>query len=118
VFAAKLALAGPWAHVPEVLARRNSKYERRPTLARKLGVPAWHAYLDTELQCIELLRVLDECDLDQQQRRRAKQAVGRLYVRRQQYTWAQRSRKLLRTGRRLVAFSSPANRTNREDASS
>jgi hypothetical protein len=115
VFAAKLALAGPWAHVPEVLARRNSKYERRPTLARKLGVPAWQAYLDTELQCIELLRVLDECDLDQQQRRRAKQAVGRLYVRRQQYIWAQRSRKLVRVARRLGAVRSTTQ--SRRDAS-
>lgn len=106
VFAAKLALAGPWAHVPEVLARRDWKYERRPTLARKLGIPAWHGYLDAELQCKELLRVIDECDLDQQQRRRAKQAVGRLYVRRQQYTWAQRIRKLVRAARHLGAVRS------------
>jgi glycosyltransferase involved in cell wall biosynthesis len=102
VFAAKLALAGPWAHVPEVLIRRNWEYERRPNLARKLGVPSWHAYFDTELQCKELLRVLDQCDLDQQQRRRARLAVGRLYVRRQQYTLAQRSRKLVRIARQLA----------------
>jgi glycosyltransferase involved in cell wall biosynthesis len=103
VFAAKLALAGPWAHVSEVLARRNGKYERRSAQARKLGIPAWHGYFDAELQCKELLRVIDASDLDQQQRKLAKHAVGRLYVRRQQYTWAQRSRKLARKARQLAS---------------
>ena len=39
VLAAKLALAGPWGHVPEVLGHRHWQAERLPQLARKLGLP-------------------------------------------------------------------------------
>ena len=47
VFATKLALAGPWGHVPEVLAHRNWKHERLPEIARRLDVPAWQARFAT-----------------------------------------------------------------------
>ena len=40
VFATKLALAGPWRHVPEVLARRNWRRERIGRVAARLGVPS------------------------------------------------------------------------------
>src|SRR5262249_37716485 len=35
VFAAKLALAGPWGHVPEVLAHRSWKHDRIGNVARR-----------------------------------------------------------------------------------
>ena len=95
VFATKLALAGPWGHVPEVLARRNWKHERLSIVARKLDVPSWQAHFANALQCREMLRWLDQCDLDEQQRRRAWLAVARMYMRRQRIVVARRSRKLL-----------------------
>jgi hypothetical protein len=94
VFAAKLALAGPWGHVPEVLAERHWKHERLPVLARRLQVPAWQARTATLLQCRELLRWLRQAELSPEQRRRARAAVTRLYVGRHGRTIARRSRKL------------------------
>ncbi|MFD4181141.1 hypothetical protein, partial [Rhodococcus sp. NPDC058514] len=102
VFASKLALAGPWGHVPELLARREWKPDRLSTLARKLDVPSWQVHFATTLQCREMLRWLAECDLDEQQRRRARLAVARMYARRQQIVVARRSRKLVRIARELV----------------
>ena len=101
VFAAKLALAGPWAHVPEVLARRNWNAERLPSVARRLDVPPWQAHFATALQCKEMLRWLDKCNLDEQQRSRARWAVARMYMRRQRVVVARRSRKLLGIAREL-----------------
>jgi glycosyltransferase involved in cell wall biosynthesis len=99
VFATKLALAGPWGRVPEVLACRNWKQDRLPNQARSLGVPSWHAHFATALQCREILRCLDNCDLDEQQRRRARSAVARMYMRRKQRIAARRGRKLLTIAR-------------------
>lgn len=96
IFAAKMALAGPWGHVPEVLLHRGWKHETRPGLARRLGVPAWQARVATVLQCRELLRCVGDADLTPAQRRRARAAVGQLYLRRQQRTVAHRSRRLAR----------------------
>ncbi|SEL11806.1 glycosyltransferase family 2 protein [Rhodococcus maanshanensis] len=102
VFATKLALAGPWGHVPEVLARRNWTDDRLPALARKLAVPGWQAHVATTLQCREILRWLAECDLGDQQRRRARLAVARMYARRQRIVVVRRGRKLARIARELV----------------
>jgi glycosyltransferase involved in cell wall biosynthesis len=96
VFAAKLALAGPWAHVPEVLAARTWDYDRASVLAHKLDVPRWQAHFPTALQCRELLHLLDTYDLDSDQRKRANRAVARLFIRRQVNRGTRRSRKLLR----------------------
>ncbi len=96
VFAAKLALAGPWGHVPEVLAARTWDYAPASIVARKLDVPRWQAHFPTALQCRELLRLLDTYDLDHDQRKRAKRAIARLFIRRQVNRGARRSRKLLR----------------------
>ena len=95
VLATKLALAGPWGHVPEVLAQRNWKYEPPSIRARKLDLPLWQTNFRNVLQCGEMLQWLDKCDLDQRQRRMARLAVARMYVRRQRITAARRSRKLL-----------------------
>lgn len=88
IFAAKMALAGPWGHVPEVLLRRGWKHETRPGLARRLGVPVWQARMATALQCRELLRCVAAADLDPAGRRRARAAVLRLYLGRQQQRMA------------------------------
>jgi glycosyltransferase involved in cell wall biosynthesis len=96
VFATKLALAGPWGHVPEVLARRGWKHERIGTIARRLDVPAWQSHFSNTLQAREVLRWLREIDLTPAQRSRARRAVYRMYLRRQRRTVAHRSRKLIR----------------------
>jgi glycosyltransferase involved in cell wall biosynthesis len=95
VFAGKLALAGPWGHVPEVLAERHWKYERLPKLARRLDVPSWQARTALLLQCRELLRWLPQADLTPEQRRRARAAVARLYLGRHRRTIARRGRRLV-----------------------
>jgi len=99
VFAAKLALAGPWAHVPEVLAHRNWRQERITGVARRLDVPSWQSRLANTLQCRELLTWVRDADLTDEQRRRARAAVIRMYVRRQRRTVAHRGRRLLSMAR-------------------
>ncbi|MBN1172848.1 MAG: glycosyltransferase family 2 protein [Micromonosporaceae bacterium] len=96
VFATKLALAGPWGHVPRVLAHRYWKHERISTVARRLGVPAWRSHLATTLQCREILSWLRTAELGAEQRRRARAAVYQMYLRRQRRTIAHRSRKFFR----------------------
>ena len=103
VFATKLALAGPWEHVPEVLAIRNWKDEPASVIARQLDVPSWQAHFRTTLQCRETLRWLNQCGLDKQQRRRAQLAVARMYVRDERIVVARRSRKLLSIARDLAS---------------
>ncbi|WP_433250258.1 glycosyltransferase family 2 protein [Streptosporangium sp. CA-135522] len=102
VFAAKLALAGPWGHVPEVLAHRHWKHERIGVIGRRLGVPAWQSHFSMTLQYMELLNLVRESGLDERQRRRARAAVHRMYARRQQRTVSHRSRKLGRMATELV----------------
>lgn len=97
VFAARTALAGPWGHIPEVLARRRWSFQPLPRMADRLGVPAWQAKVATALQCRALLAALHEFELTPSQRRRGQLAVGRFYVRRWQ-------RLAQRGGRKLRAF--------------
>jgi glycosyltransferase involved in cell wall biosynthesis len=99
VLATKLALAGPWGHVPEVLGWRNWKNERYSILARKLDVPSWQAHFATVLQCREMLRWLDSCDLNERQRSKARVAVARFFMRRQRIVVTRRGRKLMRISR-------------------
>jgi glycosyltransferase involved in cell wall biosynthesis len=96
VFATKLALAGPWRHVPQVLAYRSWKYERFGTVARRLGVPAWQSHCAFTLQAREILRWLRTADLTPEQRRRARAAVYRMHLRRERQTLTRRGGKLLR----------------------
>ncbi len=99
VFAVKLALAGPWAHVPEVLARRTWTTGPTTAQARQLGVPSWQSKFANSLQLRELLLVVRDADLTSEQRARARAAVYRMFLRRQRRTIQHRSRKLLRLGR-------------------
>jgi glycosyltransferase involved in cell wall biosynthesis len=94
VFAVKLALAGPWGHVPEVLARRGWKHDRIKDIARRLDVPIWRSHFSNTLQCVEILRWLAHTDLSREQRFRGSTAVYRMYVRRQARTVRHRSQKL------------------------
>lgn len=95
VFATKLALAGPWGHIPEVLAQRVWKHEKIRGIAGRLDVPAWQSHFATTLQCREMLRWLTQVELTEEQRHRARLAVYRMYLRRQQRTAARRGRRLL-----------------------
>ncbi len=96
VFATKLALAGPWGHVPEVLAHRNWKSDRLVNIARRLDVPTWQTHLVNALQCREMLRWIPQAGLTPSQQRTARAAVGRMYLRRQGKVAAHRTRKVAR----------------------
>jgi glycosyltransferase involved in cell wall biosynthesis len=97
IFAARLALAGPFGHLDEVLSYRRAKPSARlAVIARRLGVPSWRASVATTLQCRELLAAVREADLSPGDRRQAHAAVARMFLRRQWRTSAQRTRKLVR----------------------
>ncbi len=103
-FATKLALTGPWGHIPEVLAHRYWRTDRVGRLARRLDVPSWHAHFSSTLQCREMLSYLGQAGLTDAQQSQARRAVYRMYAARQHRTVSHRSRKLLRlaTGRQLA----------------
>jgi glycosyltransferase involved in cell wall biosynthesis len=95
VFAARLALAGPFGHLDEVLSYRRSRpFPRAAVTARRLGVPVWQAKLATTLQCRELLAAVREAELDPGERRKASAAVARMFLRRQRRTATHRRHKL------------------------
>jgi glycosyltransferase involved in cell wall biosynthesis len=95
IFAARLALAGPFGHIDEVLSYRRSKpFPRAPATARRLGVPVWQAKLATTLQCRELLVALREVELSPSESRQASVGVARMFLRRKRRTASHRSRKL------------------------
>lgn len=96
VFATKMALAGPWGHIPDVLAQRVWKRDRLGAIGQRLGVPAWQSHFATTLQTREVLRWLRTMDLTDEQRRRARAAVYRMYLSRQSGTVQRRARKLVR----------------------
>ncbi|GAA3246875.1 glycosyltransferase family 2 protein [Nonomuraea helvata] len=96
IFAARMALAGPWGHVPEILAGRDWEVQHLADIARKIGAPAWQVRVSTLLQCRELLRALDEVELTAAQRRRGRAVVASMYVRRHGVTAVRRGRKLAR----------------------
>jgi glycosyltransferase involved in cell wall biosynthesis len=99
IFAAKLAFAGPWGHVPEVLGERpiNTKTQYASVAVRYLGAPRWHAYVPTFVQSREMARFVKSLDLAPEQRRRAHRAVRRLF-------WRQHFATLVRRTRRLLGF--------------
>ena len=96
VFATKLALAGPWGHAPEILARRGWKPDKIRDIARRLDVPVWQAHFSSSLLCKEILTWLGQAGLTADQVRQARVAVYRMYMRRQWRTVSHRSRKLVR----------------------
>ncbi|GAA1013582.1 hypothetical protein Aple_087820 [Acrocarpospora pleiomorpha] len=100
VFAARLAMGGPWEHINEVLASRHWDIKHRGKLARRLGVPTWKGYCSTLLQCRETLywarAQVSDGTLTSEQYRQIRGAVGGLYVRRHRNTAARRVRKVAR----------------------
>jgi hypothetical protein len=108
VFAAKLALAGPWGHVPLILAGRHTKVQRLPQVASGLGVPGWQAHMATTLECGEILRWIGQSELADNQKHQARAAVRRMYIRRQARTYAHRARKL---GRGVLSAIRPSAQT-------
>ncbi|GIH76215.1 glycosyltransferase family 2 protein [Planobispora longispora] len=96
VLAIKLALAGPWGHVPEILSHRNVHHRRLPALVPHLGVPRWTARFATTLQYREILNWLPQAGLTPQEHRRARAVVLGMYMLRQRRIVARRGRKVLR----------------------
>jgi glycosyltransferase involved in cell wall biosynthesis len=105
VLATRLALAGPWGHVPEVLARRV-RDDREPgaQVARKLGVPRWQVRTAHALLVRNVLRYLQTSELDPAQRRQARAALARFYAIRHQRVAARRMR-------RVVSYAAPRERS-------
>jgi glycosyltransferase involved in cell wall biosynthesis len=85
-FAARLALAGPWGHVPMPLARRHRSEVPTAELVHLLGVPSWQPLAMDVLQCQDLFKWITRSSLDPAQRRRASAEVLRLYARRKRNT--------------------------------
>jgi hypothetical protein len=75
LLAAKLALAGPWGHVPDALLTLSVKHETRPELTRRLGLPAWQGRFTTAFQTTQLWRVVSAAGLPAPDRWRAHAAV-------------------------------------------
>jgi glycosyltransferase involved in cell wall biosynthesis len=95
IFAARLALAGPFGHLDQVLSYRRSRpFPPLVVTARRLGVPPWQARMATTLQCRELVAAVRELDLSPRERRQASAAVTRMFLRRKRLTATHRSRKL------------------------
>lgn len=100
VFAAKLALAGPWGHLPQVLMHRHLRNDRLSVLARRLDVPVWQAYLPVVLQCREILCSIRNMGFTSFQLRRARIAVARMYLGRHYLKLTRRLEKLIRMAAR------------------
>jgi hypothetical protein len=81
VFAARLALSGPWGHVAEPLARRARDEDTAADHARLLGVPPWRRNVRVLLQCRELSHWVRESSLDSRQQRGAHAEIARFYAR-------------------------------------
>lgn len=93
VFAAKMALVGPWGHVSEILTRQSIRV-RGHGLARYLSVPSWQAHIPTAVQCWELLGHLRTEGVVPAQRNRARVVLGRYFVKQHMRTLRRRSMKL------------------------
>jgi glycosyltransferase involved in cell wall biosynthesis len=104
IFGARLALAGPWGHVSEVLAQRHRVDTTRIATARLLGVPVWRHGISSLAQCWELMKSLDQADLTPSQRRRAMAEVAKLYYRRKQGALERAGRKAHRLTRSLARW--------------
>lgn len=96
IFAGKLALAGPWGHVHDVLAHRHWTDDSVTKLGKLLNVPAWQWRMRNALQYRETATVVREADLTADQRRRALAAARDWYLTRQWKLIRRRSIKLVR----------------------
>jgi glycosyltransferase involved in cell wall biosynthesis len=94
VYATKLALAGPWGHVPEILAFRHRDTPVVSNLVSLLEVPAWHSRVRGIIEARKMLDVVNRAKLTASDARRAKAAVRSFYLRRHWATLQRRGRKL------------------------
>ena len=104
IFAARLALAGPWGHVPEPLARRHRYVRTGPALRRWLGVPPWQGQFRDVRQCGELSHWIAQSPLDSAQRRRAHVELMHMYLRRKR---SRMQRGVVKLSDGLGAFARP-----------
>lgn len=96
VFATRLALAGPWGHVPSPLASRRRDESTPSGIAHLLGVPVWRSRVRIILQCHEMARWVARSSLTPSQQRRAYAEILKFYARGKQL---QAVRGLARAGR-------------------
>jgi glycosyltransferase involved in cell wall biosynthesis len=97
IFAGKLALAGPWGHVPEVLAHRHWNDDSVARLGNMLNIPRWQWRMRNALQARETASYVNgQSGLTDEQRRQALAAVRRMYLARQWKLVRRRSKKLVR----------------------
>jgi glycosyltransferase involved in cell wall biosynthesis len=95
VYATKLALAGPWGHIDDVLGHRHWRSEKIGDISSRLGVPAWQSRFSNTLAYKEMLAWIARDDaLTDDQKRRARAAVVSRYTERQWRIIKRRSRKL------------------------
>ncbi|MBB5075456.1 glycosyltransferase family 2 protein [Nonomuraea endophytica] len=94
--AARYALAGPWAHVNEVLAARIWIPARMLKMSQRHELPTWRGVFANVIFTRELLRAAEEAGLDADQRRRARAAVYKHYAARQRMLLRRRTRRLMR----------------------
>jgi glycosyltransferase involved in cell wall biosynthesis len=109
VYATKLALAGPWGHVPEILGSRRRPAPQVSHLVTLLEVPWWHSRIRGIIEIRRMLEVVSRSNLSPTDARRAKAAVRSFFLR-QHWT------KLIHRGRRCISSSGrrDASRSNRE----
>lgn len=94
VYATKLALAGPWDHVAEILGHRQRGTPAVSHLVTLLDVPWWHSRVRGIIEGRRMLEAVDAAALPPSDRRRARAAVKRFYLRRHWATLRRRGRRL------------------------
>jgi glycosyltransferase involved in cell wall biosynthesis len=94
VYATQLALAGPWGHVPEILAYRHRGRPDVSHLVTLLEVPWWHSRVRGLIEARRMLDVVNDAALTSVQKRRGRAAIGMFYFRRHWATFTQRARRL------------------------
>jgi len=106
---AALALAGPWLHLPEALAgRQHPTFDPLRVLARRFDIPERMVYGRQLRLCRSINIVLAEQELTVAQRRQARQALARFYLRRR----AQIVGRVARRVRKLAARGTPRSQPN------
>lgn len=108
VFAARMALAGPWGHVASPLARRRRQEGTASSFATLLEVPGWQRHVRAVIQCRELAHWVGQSSLDPAQRRRARAEIIRFYGRGKGITARRGVAKLERLAGRPVSLAAGA----------
>jgi glycosyltransferase involved in cell wall biosynthesis len=94
VYATKLALAGPWAHVPEILGSRRWNAAKASDIATLLEVPRWQVPIRDLIAARKMLDAIDESHLSPVDAHRANTLVRHFYIRRHWTTMKRRGRRI------------------------